>query len=183
MSRGRKATNNFTMGSNQIWLMGEYIQLSKEDGNNVSYSVENQKRILDRHRNTNEENFVLVDTYIDDGETGTDSDRDGFQRLLKDIYAKRINCVIVKDLSRLSRNDYECGQYLEFLFVKLNIRFISLELPVLDSYLRPQEISSIATKMQSCINDQHAFQTSIKVRSVQDMKRSDGDYIGAFAPY
>ena len=90
----------------------------------------------------------MVDNYQDDGRTGTDSDREDFQRLLADIYAKKINCVIVKDLSRLSRNDYECGHYLEYVFVSLDVRFISVELPALDSYLRPEEISSIATKMQ-----------------------------------
>lgn len=102
---------------------------------------------------------------------------------LADIYAKKINCVIVKDLSRLSRNDYECGHYLEYVFVSLDVRFISVELPALDSYLRPEEISIIATKMQSYMNDQHCYQTSIKIRSVLDMKRSMGQFIGAFAPY
>ncbi|MFQ9893978.1 MAG: recombinase family protein [Emergencia sp.] len=65
----------------------------------------------------------------------------------------------------------------------LDVRFISVELPALDSYLRPEEISSIATKMQSYMNDQHCYQTSIKIRSVLDMKRSQGQFIGAFAPY
>lgn len=86
----------------------------------------------------------MVDNYQDDGRTGTDSDREDFQRLLADIYAKKINCVIVKDLSRLSRNDYECGHYLEYVFVSLDVRFISVELPALDSYLRPEEISSMS---------------------------------------
>ncbi len=89
----------------------------------------------------------------------------------------------MKDLSRLSRNDYECGHYLEYVFVSLDVRFISVELPALDSYLRPNEISSIATKMQSYMNDQHCYQTSMKIRSVFDMKRSMGQFIGAFAPY
>lgn len=83
----------------------------------------------------------------------------------------------------MSRNDYECGHYLEYVFVFLDVRFISVELPALDSYLRPNEISSIATKMQSYMNDQHCYQTSMKIRSVFDMKRSMGQFIGAFAPY
>ena len=125
----------------------------------------------------------MVDNYQDDGRTGTDSDREDFQRLLADNLRKvKSNCVIVKDLSRLSRNDYECGHYLEYVFVLLDVRFISVELPALDSYLRPEEISSIATKMQSYMNDQHCYQTSIKIRSVLDMKRSMGQFIGAFAP-
>lgn len=141
-----------------------------------------QDAILDYYL-ANHPEIQVVDNYQDDGRTGTDSDREDFQRLLADIYAKKINCVIVKDLSRLSRNDYECGHYLEYVFVSLDVRFISVELPALDSYLRPEEISSIATKMQSYMNDQHCYQTSIKIRSVLDMKRSMGQFIGAFAPY
>lgn len=171
MKRGRKSSNNtFTENGKKIWKCGKYKRLSKEDGHDVSYSIENQDAILDYYL-ANHPEIQVVDNYQDDGRTGTDSDREDFQRLLADIYAKKINCVIVKDLSRLSRNDYECGHYLEYVFVSLDVRFISVELPALDSYLRPEEISSIATKMQSYMNDQHCYQTSIKIRSVLDMKR------------
>ena len=183
MKRGRKSSNNtFTENGKKIWKCGKYKRLSKEDGHDVSYSIENQDAILDYYLSQHPEIQVVGD-YQDDGRTGTDSDREDFQRLLSDIYAKKINCVIVKDLSRLSRNDYECGHYLEYVFVSLDVRFISVELPALASYLRPEEISSIATKMQSYMNDQHCYQTSIKIRSVLDMKRSQGQFIGAFAPY
>lgn len=183
MKRGRKSSNNtFTENGKKIWKCGKYKRLSKEDGHDVSYSIENQDAILDYYL-ANHPEIQVVDNYQDDGRTGTDSDREDFQRLLADIYAKKINCVIVKDLSRLSRNDYECGHYLEYVFVSLDVRFISVELPALDSYLRPEEISSIATKMQSYMNDQHCYQTSIKIRNVLDMKRSMGQFIGAFAPY
>ena len=183
MKRGRKSSDSaFLENGKTIWKCGKYKRISKEDGHDISYSIENQDALLDRFLEGHPE-IQVVDDYHDDGMTGTDSERDDFQRLLADIYAKRINCVIVKDLSRLSRNDYECGHYLEYVFVKLDVRFISVELPALDSYLRPQEISSIATKMQSYMNDQHCYQTSIKVRSVLDTKRGDGEFIGAFAPY
>lgn len=182
MKRGRKSSDNFVENGKKVWKCGKYKRLSKEDGHDVSYSIENQDEILN-HFLAGHPEIQVVDDYQDDGRTGTDSDRDDFQRLLSDIYAKKINCVIVKDLSRLSRNDYECGHYLEYVFVSLDVRFISVELPALDSYLRPNEISSIATKMQSYMNDQHCYQTSIKIRSVFDMKRSMGQFIGAFAPY
>lgn len=182
MKRGRKSSNNFVENGKKVWKCGKYKRLSKEDGHDVSYSIENQDEILNHFLAAHPE-IQVVDDYQDDGRSGTDSDRDEFQRLLSDIYAKRINCVIVKDLSRLSRNDYECGHYLEYVFVSLDVRFISVELPALDSHLRPNEISSIATKMQSYMNDQHCYQTSIKIRSVFDMKRSMGQFIGAFAPY
>ena len=67
-----------------------------------------------------------ADVYVDDGKTGTDTNREDFQRLLSDISSGRINCVIVKDLSRLSRNYTDAGNLIENLFVRLNVRFISL---------------------------------------------------------
>ena len=159
-----------------------YVRLSVEDTHTHSVSIETQQMIIARYLEQYPE-ISVYDTYIDNGATGTNFHRPGFQQMLSDIEAGHVNCVIVKDLSRLSRNDYECGHYLEYVFVSLDVRFISVELPALDSYLRPEEISSIATKMQSYMNDQHCYQTSIKIRSVLDMKRSMGQFIGAFAPY
>ena len=130
-----------------------------------------------------EEDLKLIDIYIDDGRTGTDSDRFDFQRMLKDIEDKKVNCVIVKDLSRLSRNYAEAGLYLEQFFVENDVRFISLSLPALDSYLRPDEIGSLATAMQNIMNDDFCRQTSIKIRGIFNIKRDEGLFIGAFAPY
>ena len=86
--------------------------------------------------------FDSAEHYVDDGFTGTDTNREDFQRLISDIYAKRVNCVIVKDLSRLSRNYYEAGELIESLFVRMNVRFISLAEGI-DSYQNPDSVSSI----------------------------------------
>ena len=163
------------------YIAGLYYRLSQEDERQgESVSIDNQRTILRKY--AEERSFEIHDEYIDDGVSGTTFQRPEVQRLLDDAKTGIINTIIVKDLSRLSRNDYECGHYLEYVFVSLDVRFISVELPALDSYLRPEEISSIATKMQSYMNDQHCYQTSIKIRSVLDMKRSMGQFIGAFAP-
>lgn len=177
MARVKKTLNSI------IWRVALYIRLSKEDGNDVSYSVINQEKILRGFLEENEENFELYDIYIDDGKTGTDSMREEFQRMLQDIDDKKVNCVVVKDLSRLSRNYAESGLYLEQYFVEKDIRFISLELPKLDSYLKPDEVSSIATAFQNIVNDDFCRQTSIKIRGTFNRKRADGEFIGAFAPY
>ncbi len=165
------------------WFVALYIRLSKEDGHDVSLSVENQKQALLHYLENSEEELKLIDIYIDDGRTGTDSDRFDFQRMLKDIEDKKVNCVIVKDLSRLSRNYAEAGLYLEQFFVENDVRFISLSLPALDSYLRPDEIGSLATAMQNIMNDDFCRQTSIKIRGIFNIKRDEGLFIGAFAPY
>jgi len=184
MARIRKNKNDVQTRVIQ-WLVAIYIRLSKEDGNDESYSVTNQRQRLTAwfEAHAPEESMQLVDTYVDDGYTGTDSERDGFQRMLRDLDEGRINCIIVKDLSRLSRNDWECKRYLQHLFVIKDIRFISLELPRLDSYRRPDEIYDLGVTMQSAYNENHCRETSIKIRGTFNAKRKAGEFIGAFAPY
>lgn len=122
------------------------------------------------------------DVYVDGGKTGTDTNREDFQRLLADVYSGKINCVIVKDLSRLSRNYTDAGNLIENLFVRLNIRFISLAEGV-DSYRNPDSVSNIIVPITNVMNDQYCYQTSKKIRQVFDMKRRNGEFIGSYAPY
>ena len=122
------------------------------------------------------------DVYVDDGKTGTDTDREDFQRLLANVYSWKINCVIVKDLSRLSRNYTDAGNLIENLFVRLNIRFISLAEGV-DSYRNQDSVSNIIVPITNVMNDQYCYQTSKKIRQVFDMKRRNGEFIGSYAPY
>ncbi|MCL2106266.1 MAG: recombinase family protein [Oscillospiraceae bacterium] len=167
------------------WLTAIYIRLSREDGSDESYSVQNQRQRLTAFFESiaSEESVRLVDFYIDDGCTGTDSDRGAFQRMLSDIDENKVNCVIVKDMSRLSRNDWECKRYLQFMFVVKNVRFISLELPSLDTLKRPDDVYDLGVSIQSIYNENHCRETSIKVRGTLNAKRRAGEFIGAFAPY
>ena len=181
MARIRKSETS--KSTTIIWNIALYIRLSREDGNDVSISVDNQLKELNAYLEKFEGMYEVVDTYIDDGYTGTDSNRENFQRMLEDVKAKRVNCVIVRDPSRLSRNYLEAGMYMEQLFVQLNVRFISLSLPALDSYKNPEAMNSIAVPIQNVINDDFCRQTSQKIRGVFNMKRSRGEFIGAFAPY
>ncbi|MDR2939159.1 MAG: recombinase family protein [Clostridiales bacterium] len=168
-----------------IWKTAIYIRLSREDGNDESYSVTNQKQRLAAFFDQLllEETIQLIDFYVDDGCTGTDSNREDFQRMLTDIDNGAINCVIVKDLSRLSRNDWECKRYLQDLFVVKDVRFISLELPKLDSYKNPDSVYELGLSIQSMYNENHCRETSVKVRGTFDTKRKKGEFIGSFAPY
>lgn len=181
MARIRKSNDINT--TKITWKIAMYIRLSKEDGNDVSISVDNQLKELSTYMDNFDDNYEIIDTYIDDGFTGTDSLRENFQRMLKDIREKKVNCVIVRDPSRLSRNYLEAGMYMEQLFVQYNIRFISLALPKLDSYKNPETMNSISVPIQNVINDDFCRQTSQKIRGVFNMKRSRGEFIGAFAPY
>ncbi|MFV0414095.1 MAG: recombinase family protein [Oscillospiraceae bacterium] len=168
------------------WKLGKYIRLSKEDmnrGKDDSNSVINQKALLDDYYIQHMEEFENVEEpYVDDGCTGTDTNREGFQKLLADIYAKKINCVIVKDLSRLSRNYTDAGSLIENLFVQMNVRFISLAEGI-DSYLNPDSVSNLIVPITNVINDNFCYQTSKKIRQVFDYKRRNGEFIGGFAAY
>ena len=174
-----------------IWRLGKYLRLSKDDfkrGNvkdkdkAISDSIENQRKILNEFEQMNIDEFEWSDEYKDDGFTGTDADRDDFQRLLSDIHTGKINCVIIKDLSRLSRDYVEAGILIDRLFVQMNVRFISLQERI-DSYKDPDSVSSIVVPITNVMNDQYCYQTSKKIRQVFDMKRRNGEYIAPFAPH
>ncbi len=179
----RNQARNFLPRLNRKWLIAIYIRLSKEDGNDVSNSVIHQEERLNAYLSTFGDEYELIDVYKDDGYTGTDTNRKDFQRMLKDIREHKVNCVIVKDLSRLSRNVTDATYYIENVFIEYDVRFISLELPALDSFKHPEQMNSILVPIQNVINDDFCRQTSIKVRGVFNQKRMMGQFIGAFAPY
>lgn len=164
------------------WMAALYARVSHED-NSTEYSMENQKKRLYDFVDTYEDEFQSTELYVDIGASGSNSDRKHFSRMLKDIKEKKVNCVIVKDLSRMSRNYYEAGYYLDYLFSSLNVRFISLEYPTLDSYKSPELMNSVMIPMQNVVNDDFCRQTSIKIRNILKMKREKGEFVGAFAPY
>lgn len=94
----------------------------------------------------------------------------------------KINCVIVKNLSRFARNYSDAGSRIDNLSVQMGVRFISLAENV-DSYRDPDSVSSIIVPITNVMNDQYCDQTSKKIRQVFDYKRRNGQYIGSFASY
>ena len=174
------------MKNEKIWKTALYIRLSQEDKDNdelkqESNSITSQKIILKQYV---EEHYELLtyDTYIDDGFTGTDFNRPGFQRFLADMKAGKVDCIIVKDLSRLGRNYIEVGNYIEQVFPLFNIRFISIN-DNIDSYENPSSINTIIVPFKNLINDEYARDTSIKIRSSLNSKKKRGEFIGAFTSY
>lgn len=158
--------------------VGVYIRLSQEDKDKKyesdSESVINQKELLRGYVKNN--NFNLVKEYVDDGYSGTDFERPGFQNMLEDINNKKINCVIVKDLSRLGRDHVMTGYYIETFFPENNIRFIS----ILESYdsFKNQASNDSSTFIIAC-NDYYSKQNSIKIRNVLNEKRKNGKFVGS----
>ncbi len=158
-----------------------YIRLSVEDNKKRGCSVENQKLVLNDFLADKPE-FVVYDTYIDNGLTGTNFHRPGFQQMLSDIEAGYINCVIVKDLSRLGRNSIDTGYYIEQYFFTHHVRFIA----VTDQFdtAEPNNLhGGIMLPLKNMINEAYALDIGRKIKAQARQAMKDGDYIGGRAPY
>lgn len=168
------------MAKQTIYNAGIYVRLSQEDMRaGESLSIEHQKLILTKY--VREQGWSLVDTYVDDGFSGTDFNRPSVQRLLSDAQTGRINLIICKDLSRFGRNYIEVGQYIDYIFPLHNIRFIALNDNV-DTANR----DSNAMEMMPVINlfnEWHASSTSKKIKAVNLANAKAGKYTCANAAY
>ena len=161
------------------YCAGLYIRLSREDGDKEeSDSVSNQKKLLEEFLEGKTE-IGLEDFYIDDGYTGTNFERPGFRRMLNDIMEGKINCVIVKDLSRFGRDYIDTGFYLERFFPEKNVRFISLT-DGIDSEKQPYDM---LLPIKNIFNEQYARDISRKIYATILAKQKAGDFVGAFACY
>lgn len=159
-----------------------YLRLSKEEFSNEkeSNSITNQKLIIDNYLREHKE-YKLFDYYIDDGYSGTNFDRPEFQRMLEDIKNKKIDVIIIKDLSRLGRNYIETSNFIEVIFPAMGVSVISVdencEIDSSDYY------SDDYLALKNLFNDMYAKDISKKVRSSLIVKKHNGEFVGKLAPY
>lgn len=158
-----------------------YIRLSVEDNKKRGHSIENQKLVLENFLAVRPE-FVVCNTYVDNGATGTNFHRPGFQQMLSDIEAGLIDCVIVKDLSRLGRNSIDTGYYIEQYFRAHQIRFIALT-DQFDTADASNLHGGIMLPLKNMINEAYALDIGRKIKAQARQAMKDGEYIGARAPY
>ncbi|EDT25135.1 recombinase family protein [Clostridium perfringens] len=185
MPRSRKSQMSRLTNNRTIWKVAVYIRLSREDGNDESLSVINQKKILKEYlEEMFEDEYVLVDFYVDDGLTGTDDERESFQRMIKDVKQGKVNCIICKTLARAFRNYSDQGYFLEEFLPLYRTRFICLGSPKFDTYLNPEAITDgLDVPITGLMNDRYAARASADIRRTFNTKRRNGEFIGAFAPY
>ena len=163
------------------YIVAGYLRLSVEDGEKeVSDSIISQKNIIEQKIKELGKNFKLYDFYIDDGYTGLNTNRPNFQRMLDDIERKCVNCIITKDLSRLSRNNFEANYLIEMYFLEKNIRYISV-LDNVDTYLNNSNNDMIQFK--TLINDWYSKDISRKIKSGVRARKEKGLYVAAKEPY
>src|SRR5574344_2634285 len=160
-----------------------FIRLSREDDDRKieSESITNQRNIILEYINkSSENNFKLVDEYVDDGISGTTFDRPSFKRMIADVESGRINCIITKDYSRLGRDYIESGNYLEKYFPQKNVRYIAI-LDNIDTLY--DSANNDFAPFKAIFNDQYARDISKKVRSSVASKKKKGQFLGWKAVY
>ena len=163
----------------ETWSTAGYLRLSREDGDKAeSDSIANQRKLLEQYLEQHPE-LHLAEFYQDDGYTGTSFDRPAFRRMEADIGAGKINCVLVKDLSRFGRDYIEMGRYLERVFPAQGVRFIAVN----DHVDSQQGRYDMLLPMKNIFNTQYARDISEKVRSAIHTKQQKGEFVGAFPSY
>ena len=174
--------NSKTNSKTQIYYAVDYLRLSKDDNRkkNESNSIANQRKMIEDYVAKNED-IVLVDEAIDDGYTGTNYNRPGFDKVLELIEAGKVNCVIVKDLSRMGREYIETGKYIEMTFPEKNVRFIAINDDV-DSENRSYG-DELMIPFKNLMNENYCRELSIKLRKQFKIQRDNGEFIQSFAPY
>ena len=158
-----------------------YYRLSKDDGaKHESDSIANQRKLICAFLRSNP-NIHLIEEAQDDGYSGTNFDRPGFRSVLNAVQSKRVNCVIVKDLSRLGREYIETGKYLEMIFPSFGVRFIAINDDVDSENSRAGD--DIIIPVKNIINEAYCRELSKKLRKQFRIQRGNGEFLGAFANY
>lgn len=173
-----------------IFYVAMYLRLSRDDNakaeeNGISKTESNSigsQRELIRSFINEQEDMELYDIYVDDGFSGSNFDRPEFKRMMSDIEAGRVNCVIVKDLSRFGRDYIEAGRYLEKIFPALGVRFIAIT-DHYDSISADTGERQIVLPVKNFINDSYCRDISTKVKSQLAVKRKSGECLSPFAVY
>jgi DNA invertase Pin-like site-specific DNA recombinase len=158
-----------------------YCRISNDDANNQSESIDNQQLIIRHYINSHSDEFAVVDTFIDDGISGMTYDREAYTRMMTLVDEGRINAIIVKDLSRIGREQIETLNLIKKEFILKNVRFIAIT----DDYdsFNTAKSDGLGTSVKLLLNDYYCADISKKVRSAQRAKMARGDFIGSYAPY
>lgn len=158
--------------------VGIYIRLSRDDGNIESDSIISQRSLLNQY--IKENNYNLIDEYVDDGFTGTNFDRPSFKRMIKDIESGKINMIITKDMSRLGRDYIGTGELIEKYFPNNNVRYIAIN-DGIDTFI--DNTNNDIAPFKAIMNDMYAKDISKKVKTSLHSRMKDGLYVSGRCPF
>ena len=191
--------NEYAKTESRHFYAAMYLRLSREDSDvgttagsagtgsaeaafrAESSSIGSQRELI-RSFIREQEDIELFDCSADDNYSGSNFERPEFKRMISDIRAGRVNCVIVKDLSRFGRDYIETGRYLDQIFPALGVRFIALT-DRYDSFSADAGERNIVLPVKNFINDSYCRDISTKVKSQLAIKRRKGECLAAFAVY
>lgn len=166
----------------KVYRTAAYARLSVEDSKNPDCdTIENQLSLV-RDYIASRPYLTQTAEYIDNGVSGTRFDRPEFTRMVNDMRAGEIDCIVVKDLSRLGRNYLETGDYLEKIFPFFGIRFIAVT-DGYDSTASSAADDGLIVPLKNLINEAYAKDMSKKISTAIDIKQRQGKFIGSRAPY
>ena len=168
----------------KVWKTALYLRLSRDDGTETeSNSIASQREILKEYLKRCPD-MELIGIYSDDGYSGTNFDRPDFIRMMEDVYSGKINCIVVKDLSRFGRNYIEIGNYLDNVFVRYRVRFVAVNNNYDNLSTGNNVVSNLLTlSITNVTNESQAASTSVNVRGTLNLRRQQGKFIGSFATY
>ncbi len=162
-----------------IYSVGIYARLSVDNHNEKNDSIETQIEIAKTYLEL-QTDMALFDCYTDLGKTGTNFEREGFNRLMTDVRLHKVDCIIVKDFSRFGRNYIETGNYIQKIFPFLGVRFISVT-DHFDSLT--SEGNELGVNLKNLTNEMYARDISVKVKSSKEAQWENGSYTGGIPPY
>lgn len=175
----RYAEKKDTQMQKVFYKAGIYTRLSserKEEWREKSSSIETQMLCCKEY--ALKENIKIVQTYIDYEYSGTDFERPQFQDMMKDIRDRKINCIIIRDLSRLGREYLEMGRLIDKVFPFLGVRFISVN-DKLDTVKDVDSKKSFEVTLKNIVNDMYSKDLSVKVKTSKQNKARNGYFIGS----
>lgn len=185
--KSRKPEKQLASGKDNQSLLqcraGIYVRLSVEDnGGEEKDSIKNQREYLEEYVNRNHNDLQLAQVYVDNGTSGTNFDREGWQKMMDDIKSGEIQCIVVKDFSRIGRNYIEVGNYLEKVFPFLGVRVISVN-DSFDSRKQSADGNMLMNSLANIVNDYYAKDISRKVVQARKIMQENGEYTGGVCSY
>ena len=187
VSRKTAVSGNVTLASalqapERVYHTAAYVRLSVEDNKHTGdkESIRMQQYMLEKYI-TVQPDMQLEGVFCDNGETGTNFERSGFEDMMDEVRRRKIDCIVVKDLSRFGRNYVEAGYYLEKIFPYLGVRFVAVN----DHYdtLKDTNGNDLVLSLKNLVNDMYAKDISQKISSAIAVKQKNGEYIGSLPPY
>ncbi len=166
------------MVGNNSFKVGLYIRLSRDDLTHESDSIVSQRSLLNQY--VKENDYIVVDEYVDDGFSGTNFDRPSFKKMMKDIESGKINMIITKDMSRLGRDYIGTGELIEKYFPNNNIRYIAIN-DGIDTFI--DNTNNDIAPFKAIMNDMYAKDISKKVKSSLHSRMKEGLYVSGRCPF